>query len=252
MTAPIALQLYSVREAMAQDFAGVVRQVAAMGYVGVEPIYKLPGTTNEAAAALFRELGLAVPSAHVPLPLGEDEAGVVEFMEMFGSTRIISGKGPADFDTLEKAKQTCELFNQASAAAQRHGYTFGIHNHWWEYLQVEGRYIYEVMLEQLDPAVFFEIDTYWVKAAGVDPVEVVRKMGSRAPILHIKDGPAVKSEPMTAVGDGILDFHSIISAGAGITEWQIVELDRCATDMMEAVKKSYDYLVGQGLARGKR
>jgi hypothetical protein len=69
-------------------------------------------------------------------------------------------------------------------------------------------------------------------------------------LLHIKDGPAVRGEPMVAVGDGVLDVPSIIQAGAGSTQWLIVELDACATDMMEAVEKSYDYLVGKGLARG--
>lgn len=252
MTAPIALQLYSLREAMADDFEGIVRQVADMGYVGVEPIYQLPGTTLPKAAALFKSLGLAVSSAHVPLPLGDDQAGVLSFMELFGCTHLISGKGPSDFATMDKIKETCDLFNQASAVAQAHGYTFGLHNHWWEFIEVEGRLVYEVMLELLDPAVTFQIDTYWVKTAGVDPAHVVKQMGTRAPLLHIKDGPAVKEAPMTAVGEGVLDWHAIIGAGAGVTEWLIVELDRCATDMVEAVAASYRYLVGEGLARGNR
>jgi sugar phosphate isomerase/epimerase len=108
------------------------------------------------------------------------------------------------------------------------------------------------MLEYLSPDVFFEIDTYWVQTAGPDPAEVVKKLGQKAPFLHIKDGPCVKGEPMVAVGDGVMDFPSIIEAGEGTTEWLVVELDACATDMMEAVKKSYDYLVGTGLARGNR
>ena len=57
---------------------------------------------------------------------------------------------------------------------------------------------------------------------------------------------------MTAVGEGKMDVPAIVAAGEGSTEWLIVELDRCATDMMEAVEKSYTYLVGKGLARGNR
>jgi len=111
--------------------------------------------------------------------------------------------------------------------------------------------VYQIMLELLDPDIFFEIDTYWVQTAGVDPAQVVRELGPRVPILHIKDGPCVKSEPMTAVGDGVMDFAEIVQAGGGITEWLIVELDRCATDMMVAVEKSLKYLVEQGLGSGK-
>ena len=55
-----------------------------------------------------------------------------------------------------------------------------------------------------------------------------------------------------AVGDGGLEFPSIVQAAEGAAEWLIVELDRCATDMMEAVEKSYQYLVAGGLARGNK
>jgi hypothetical protein len=55
---------------------------------------------------------------------------------------------------------------------------------------------------------------------------------------------------MVAVGDGVMDVPSIVQAGAGSTEWMIVELDACATDMMDAVERSCAYLVSKGLARG--
>ena len=47
-------------------------------------------------------------------------------------------------------------------------------------------------------------------------------------------------------------FPSIVKAGAGVTEWMVVEIDSCATDMMEAVERSYKYLVGNKLAAGKK
>jgi len=254
MTAPIALQLYTVREALAKDFAGVIKKVAEVGYVGVEPDFKLPGTTIPEAVGLFKALGLEVSSAHVPLPLGEEQKGVLDFATTVGCKRIVSGKGADSFETIELIKQACDQFNEAHAVADENGMALGIHNHWWEFQQVEGRYVYQVMLEYLDPAIFFEIDTYWVRFAGLDPAKVVKELGPRVPLLHIKDGPAIKGkprEPMVAVGEGVLDFPSIVRAAEGTVEWLIVEMDRCATDMMEAVEKSYQYLVGGGLARGK-
>jgi len=252
MTVPIALQLYTVREALARDFDGVMNKIVGIGYVGVEPIFELPGTTTTEAAKLFEELGLEVPSAHVPLPVGKDKNRVLDFMAAMGCQRIVSGKGPDSFETMALIKQTCDLFNEAHAVAAENGLKFGIHNHWWEFAQVEGRYAYQVMLEHLEPGVFFELDTYWVKTAGVDPAKVVKELGRRASLLHIKDGPAVRDEPHVAVGDGVLDFPAIFQAAEGAAEWLIVELDHCATDMMEAVEKSYQYLVGGGLARGNK
>ena len=250
MLSPIALQLYSLREYANKDFTATVRKVSEMGYAGVEPA-GFPGTTATEAGKLFAELGLAVPSAHLPLPVGDQKNEVLDAMEAIGSKRAISGRGPGDFATLDKIKETCDLFNTAAENARSVGMTFGIHNHWWEFTQVEGRYVYQVMLEHLDPDIFFQIDTYWVQTAGVDPAKVVQELGSRVPILHIKDGPCVKEEPMTAVGDGVMDFSVIIESGGTYTEWLIVELDRCATDMMVAVERSVKYLVEQGLGSGK-
>jgi sugar phosphate isomerase/epimerase len=251
MTAPIALQLYSVRESMTQDFFGTVRKVAAMGYAGVETA-GFPGTTPQEAGKLFRELGLQVPGAHSPLPIGEQRDSVLAAMEAIGCTRIISGGIGADhYKTLDLIKRACENFNASAQTAQAHGMTFGVHNHWWEVGEVEGRWVFDVLLEELDPSIFFELDTYWIQSAGVNAAEFVAKYGSRAPLLHIKDGPVEIGKPHVAVGDGAMDIPAVVKAGQGTTEWLIVELDACATDMLTAVERSLQYLVKEGLGHGR-
>ncbi len=169
-----------------------------------------------------------------------------------GCPRIVSGfVPPSEYASLDGIKQVCERFNQANQVAMDQGFSFGIHNHWWEFEPVGGTPAYQLMLELLDRAIFWEIDTYWVKTAGLDPATVLRELGKRVPLLHIKDGPAVQGEPMVAVGQGTLDFHEIVEAGQGNAEWLIVELDQCATDMMDAVEQSYSYLVEEGLGHGR-
>ena len=99
----------------------------------------------------------------------------------------------------------------------------------------------------------FEIDIYWVKTAGMDPARVMEELGPRAPLVHVKDGPADQIDsPMVAVGTGSLDIPGILHAGEGFSETHIVELDRCATDMLTAVRESYRYLTSEGLARGNK
>jgi sugar phosphate isomerase/epimerase len=130
--------------------------------------------------------------------------------------------------------------------------TFGIHNHWWEFEKMEdGQLPFDHMLSCLRPDVFFEIDVYWVRTAGADPAAIVRKAGLRAPLLHIKDGPCVKGQPMTAAGTGTVDIPAVAEASAGTAEAWIVELDNCATDMMEAVRQSHRYITGRGFAKGR-
>ena len=82
-------------------------------------------------------------------------------------------------------------------------------------------------------------------------MEVVKRAGDRAPLIHLKDGPIDKDADMTAVGGGEMDVPGIIAAAADSADWHIVELDRCATDMLGALQDSYTYLTGNGLVRGK-
>jgi sugar phosphate isomerase/epimerase len=251
MTPPIALQLYSVRDVIAKsDYETVVRQVAKIGYAGVETA-GFPGTTPQAAGKLFKELGLQVSSIHkFPIPTPADKQEILDILGALDTKNYVSGGNREDFITIESTRLTCEKINAATAMLAPYGIKFHVHNHWYEYLKLGEKYAYEYMLDFLIPDVFFQIDTYWVQAAGVDPVKVVKKMGKRAPLLHIKDGPAQQKVAQTAVGEGVLDFPAIAKAAAGHTVWMIVEVDSCATDMIEAVRKSFEYLTSKGLARG--
>ena len=136
-------------------------------------------------------------------------------------------------------------FNEAVRA--RHDARY--HNHWWEFSNKIGNESAHALLFRLPDQRYAEIDTYWAKV-GADPAQVVKDFGVRAPLLHIKDGPADDTEaPMTAVGKGVVDVAAI--AAASRATWHVVELDRCATDMFEAIAQSYSYLTKQGLAQGR-
>ena len=252
MTTPIALQLYTLRDQLAQDYEGTIRKVADMGYMGVETA-NMFGDSPASAAKLFGELGLTVSSAHGALPLGDQKQEVIDTMGALHCKRLIlAGQPPEKFKSLDGIKSVCDSLNEGASVAKANDFQLGYHNHWFEYELLENRVATDVMLEYLDPDVFLEVDVYWVQTAGQNPVEVIRRLGSRAPLLHIKDGPCQIEAPMTALGEGVVDIPGVVAAGAGSVEWLVVELDRCATDMMEAVRKSYRYLIGKGLARGNK
>lgn len=244
MTPKIALQLYSVREALARDYPAVLRQVVSMGYTAVETA-GFPGTTPEAAARLLQELDLTVCSAHTPLPLGDQQQEVFDTLDLLNCRRAVCAWIPEErFTTVDAIRRVCDELNAGSAACQAQGVTLHYHNHWWELASVNGRAALSHMLDYLDPHVLLEVDTYWVRTAGTDPVELLHQLGSRVPLLHIKDGPATTDAAMVAVGDGVMDFPAILRAATD-TQWLIVELDRCDGDMLAAVAKSYRYLAGR-------
>ena len=167
MTAPIALQLYTVRDLLHRDFEGVIRRIAEIGYLGVETAGFPEGVSAAQAASLFAECGLAVTSAHVPLPLGDDQAQVMETAAQLGIQRLVSGHLPAEeYRDLSAIKHACARLNQAQAVAAANGLSFGVHNHWWEFQKVGDVIPYQVWLGELDPAIFFELDVYWIQSAG--------------------------------------------------------------------------------------
>lgn len=250
MTKPIALQLYTVRDQLAGDFAGTMRRIAAMGYVGVEAFPD--GVTAASAKRLFDELGLTVCAAHAPLPLGDQKQETLDRVAALGCTRLVCAWLPPDeYKSVDSIRRLCERVNEAAAVAGEHGLTLALHNHWFEFEPVEGTRPYHLWQQYLDPAVEVELDTYWAQVGGVDPVVALKELGKRVTLLHVKDGPAdAPQSDMTAVGQGTLNYEAIIPAATAV-EWLVVELDRCATDMLTAVQQSYTYLTEKGLAYGK-
>lgn len=261
--AKIGVQLYTVREEFKKDIAGTLNRLADIGFEAVETAFWPEGITLHQAGEYIKAAGLSVSSAHIELPFGEHKQVMLETAAAFGCNKMIWHGWPEDkrYSTLEGTKELAHLYNEASQFAKSNGLQFGIHNHWWEFRnKIEGRFVYEVLLDTLDKDILFEIDTYWVKVAGHNPADIVHRFGSRAPLLHIKDGPAQwkdslpedNPDPMTAVGKGSQNFPAIVAAANGNTEWMIVEMDKTATDVFEALQESYNYLVKKNLAKGKK
>lgn len=250
MKPPISVQLYSVREQAAQDFPGVLREIAAMGFVGVE-FAGLHDMAPEDVKALVDELGMKVSSAHAQVPTEENVQEIIATAKTLGYPYHIAGWWADQYATAEEVAKIAAIGQKATQLLAGSGVKFGIHNHWMEFdHKIDGQYPHELFMAQA-PDVICEIDTYWVTVAGADPVPVIAKYGSRAPLLHIKDGPGVKEQPMTAVGKGIMDWNRVL-ADTSNAEWLIVEIDRVDGDMMQAVADSYKFLTSQGFAEGKK
>lgn len=249
---PISIQLYTVREAAAQDFPGTLRKIADIGYKGIE-YAGLHGHDPKEIAKLVSDLGMKASSSHAGLPTPESVGAIVETEAVLGNTRIISGFGPDAFKTVDAVKEAAAKFNKATELVKPHGMTFGMHNHWWEFDTIDGKYIYDILLAEA-PDMFSELDVYWCAFGHADPVAVVSKNKSRLPLLHIKDGMLEEGKHVhTAVGSGKLDMPAIVGAAdPNVLKWLIVELDACETDMMEAVRKSYEYLTSSGLGEGNK
>jgi len=247
---PLSIQLYSLREESAEDFDSVLKAVAEIGFKGVEP-FNLFGRSARAFRSQVEDLGMRISSSHYPWATSTDTAELIDTLSELGLNRAIGGFMPDDFKDMTaieaSANRTVKLLDELGRASIE----LALHNHWWEFELIDGVPAYH-HFQQLVPEVGFEIDTYWAANFGqCDPAAEVARVRLRTPLLHIKDGPLVREQAQVAVGSGKMNIPDVIAAAdSDVLEWLIVELDRCDTDMLTAVRDSYQYLTDNALGSG--
>ena len=245
---PPALQLYTVREQLAGGRKDVLARIASFGYGAVEPFDVLSDT-----AALHADLsaaGLRVSSVHAT-PSGEQAEAVADATALLGGdTIIVPHMPPARFADADGVQALAQELNEMARRAAGRGLRLGYHNHDFELSSlIGGRPALEVLADALDDGVILEVDTYWAAVGGQDVPALLGRLGERVRYLHVKDGPVVnRDDSMVAVGSGRMPVAEILAASPS-AEWHVVELDRCATDMMTAVGDSLAWLAAQGLAQ---
>ncbi len=241
--APIALQLWTIRHAIAENAADALGQVRAAGFSAVEVAPLPPELPADQFGDCLDRHGLSVVSIHGDLPNSSTIESWTNLARVCRSSRIIWHGWPRDprLDSLAGVREVIAECNHAGALARDHGLSFGIHNHWWEFDPVDGTSLIRLFHEMLDPEIFWQLDVYWAQTAGADPARIIRELGPRIRSIHWKDGPAVHGQPMTALGEGKVDIPRMISAISHPVD-SIIELDECATDPLDAARRGRIYL----------
>ncbi len=240
----IGLQLYTLRKEMEFSVERTLYDVGRLGYKEVE-FAGYFGRPPRAIKQLLDRNGLKSPSAHVGLD--KMKSGwyrtLNDASQMDQKWLVIAWLPEEDRNSVDAIKRTADLFNRSSRDAKTFGIRVAYHNHDWEFQEVEGRRIYDVLLEETDPElVDFELDLYWITKAGGDPMAYFSRWPKRFPLLHLKDSAGPPEHRMTEVGKGVVDFPAVFrtSEQAGIKHCY-VEHDNPA-DPMASVATSFRYL----------
>ncbi len=250
---PVALQLYTVRDQLREDFAGTIRAVAQLGYDGVQ----FAGYGNLTAAelrALLEETGLRPAGTHTGLDILENRLDEeIDFNLAIGNRWIICPALPeARRRDLAGWRQVAASLNAIGKRCRERGLSFGYHNHAFEFPEVPGangvRGL-DVLLGETDPQlVFWEPDVYWIAKGGEDPAALIRRHAGRVPITHLKDMTRDERETFAEVGEGRLDWPAILQASeAARVEWHCVEQDRCERPPLESARISLQHLRAWGM-----
>lgn len=245
----IGLQLYTLRDVMTDDYEGLLRKVAALGYEGVEFVAGYGGMEAEALRDLLQELNLKAIGTHIGLQLLEENLEAeIKYLKTIGAKYAICPWLPADARDTEAWRGHLVKFEQYGKRFHEEGIEFAYHNHEFEFeVEIDGQIVFDALYERIDPKYLkVEMDIGWVQYSGVDPLAYIAKYAGRLPLLHLKDyrgGEKGQRIDTVELGRGDLPLLPIIDAAskAGV-EWLIVEQDTCANPPLESVAESMEWM----------
>lgn len=267
----VAVQLYSVRDEMAKDPMGTIEKVAQAGYQYIEVANHNTtadtgigfGVPADKLRDTLERLGVKVISAHLD-PFDNLDA-LSAYQLAIGNHNVVYSR---DFyHNRQEVLDRAYWMNKTGEECAKRGLTLYYHNHFHEFLKFDGESIFDILLNNMDPdLVKIELDTFWVLRGGVDPAELMRKLGKRVTLVHQKDfakghdseidmtrkvqpGEYIdrsfydkyeNPETFVEVGTGIMDIQAIIDAGnaSGALEYIILEQDHSRLNQLESIRAS--------------
>jgi sugar phosphate isomerase/epimerase len=256
----LGLQLYTLRNQLAEDVPGTIKAVADAGFYQVELMRVVGG---EAVFQAARDQGLKVTSAMIDWKTlaSPGEQGVPSFQETLDvaveqklTYLVIPYVGKGHRETADQLKTLARRANRAGEACRKAGIQLCYHHHSFEFAKLpSGETGWEIFVQEFDAAlVKFEIDVFWAAIGGLDPVETIRGLKGRVAQLHLKDllegvptihdESKVPKEAFQEVGNGIIDWPAVLTAGefAGATQCH-VEQDQ-SPDPIASIGKSIRHL----------
>lgn len=249
---PLGAQLYTVRAMAAKDLPGTLRRIHDIGYREVELTSVAYKYSPNELRKIVSASGLSAPSAHFGY---EKFSSRFPYAHTLGLQWMVCPMIPRSLWSEDGFHRAADQLNHWGRRARSRGMRLGYHNHDYEFQRYRSATGYEILVRNTDPdVVFFELDCYWAAQAGHDPVSMMKHLGSRIRLLHLKDRKpgfptstelGESSDHFTEVGRGTLDWPAILAEARKIgVEHYFVEQDKTSGPPMESLRISYDYLRG--------
>lgn len=254
----IGLQIYTLRDQIAESLEKTMEKVADIGYTWIEAYgyenRKILGKSPKEFKNLVNGLGMTMPSIHAVTELssGKGKAAILDAMKVTAEDAKTAGTDylvyahlkPEERKSMDDYKQHADNFNSFGEICRNTGLQFAYHNHDFEFIDFDGVLPYDYLLKNTDPdLVKMEVDLYWITMGGQDPVEYFKNYPGRFELWHVKDMEDSKEKFFAEVGQGTIDFKRIFEERdtAGMKKF-FVEQDRSRRDPFESIAMSLNYL----------
>jgi len=262
LVSALGLQLYSVRDVIEEDVQDVCQQLADMGYQKVESYPGKKGHYFGYEAKEFSDMlsgmGMVLVSTHIGYgkpnakATSWREAAITSNFEAFVEESAKTGLEYVTcsslYDNLPKTKadldQVALTFNKAGEICQQAGMKFAFHNHDVEFKPLEDVIMIDYLMENTDPdMVEWELDMFWVEAAGQDTIAYLEKYPNRFKLCHIKDMDKENPKHNAVIGKGSMDYDKILKvAAANGMKHYLIEQESYKQTSLEAMRENYAYV----------
>ena len=243
----VGIQLYTLRDDARRDLEHTLGDIASAGYNDVELLGSM--SNFEIAPAKVREIldrnGLRAPSTHVAGSALDDLDRQLGDAATLGHQYLIVASLPlGERRTVDDYKRWADKFNEAGQRSLRQGVRVGFHNHAVDLAPIDGVVPYDVFVERTDPAIVrLQLDTGNLAMAGRDPLEYMKRYGSRYWSFHIKDVPRLGATSDTELGKGIIDFKRLLAGIDRVDEKHLfVEQETYPGTPLDSARRDYTYL----------
>jgi sugar phosphate isomerase/epimerase len=242
----LSVQLYTLRQPLSGDPVGTLRALKDMGLEYVE----LAGYCGMSAADFKKtldDIGLKVSAGHWGLDALEDVAQVSADANLFGCKHVV-----LPWISEDKYKGGWVEFGKEleplARAYDDKGFTFGYHNHAFEFVN-NGASTFNQMWDQTEDILKAKLDLGWISVAGEDPAAWVDKLGSRAPLVHLKEFSGNKDSHDAEAGKGVIDWDSVLAAcERNGVEFGAIEMDNTPDEPLVSVRRSLEFFQSKGLS----
>lgn len=240
---PVALQLYSVRDVIADDVPGTLKAVADMGYEGVE-FAGYYGLKPVELRGMLDDCGLVCAGSHTGLPTLADDMfdETVEMNRVLGTDRMIIPGGLPMSKTEKAIEMAMGIYDRCKAAGMRTGF----HNHVAEFKMADGITRLDALFANTPDDFLVQCDIGWATAAGADVPAFLRKYANRLETVHVKEHR--ENVPTAPVGEGVVDWplmFDILEKETAV-QWYIVEQEQYAVDSLSSARDCIDNIRKMG------
>jgi sugar phosphate isomerase/epimerase len=235
-----AVQLWSVRDATEKDFAGTLKNLAEMGYTGVE-FAGYGGLSAQDMKSILTANNLESIGAHIGLDrLTQALDEELAYHKILGTQYFICPHSDIKTkdDTLKLAQTLKPVMEKINGA----GFKFAYHNHAHEFIKDGDSYLLDILFDAL-PGAAMELDLYWVAYAGVDPFVYMEKNRERLKLIHVKQ--IDKDKRNVDIAQGLIDYREVIVKAKALgVEHFILEQEEYAVSSMVSIKNNIDHIKG--------